>query len=342
MLEKVKLGKTHLEVTRLSFGCLPLQRTKMDEATRILRRAYDEGVNFYDTARGYTDSEEKIGSALRHVRQNIVIATKTPAKTYDAAMEHIETSLKMLQTDYIDLLQLHNPEDVDHFDDPDSAYQALLRAKEQGKILHIGITNHHYDRGMRAIDSELFETIQFPFSMLSSRQELDLARHAAETGMGFIAMKGLCGGLFDDVTAPFAFMRQHRHVVPIWGIQRMSELEDFLRLSKDPPAFDDKMQAQIAVMQKELGDSFCRGCGYCLPCPAEIPLPTAMRMSLMLGRATEALYLREQFVSGMQNIKNCIHCNACKERCPYGLDIPGHLPWELENYNQFLSTLGKI
>nr|WP_122012018.1 aldo/keto reductase [Maliibacterium massiliense] len=335
MLEKVPLGSTGMQVTRVSFGCLPLQRITKEEAVTLLRRAYDAGVNFYDTAHVYTDSQSKIAAAFDSgMRKNIYIASKTMSTTYEQAMAQIDNSLTQLGTDYIDLYQWHNPASIDHLDDPASPYMALVDAKRQGKILHIGLTNHNYDRARAAIASGAFETLQYPFSMLSSAREIDLAQEAADHGMGFIAMKGMCGGLLEDGRVPFAFMHQYPHVVPIWGMQRVSELEQFLQLAENPPAFDDDMRAQIKAIQAELGDSFCRGCGYCLPCPAQIQLPIAMRMSCFLKRNALDKYLDEEHYAQMQRIEDCQHCNACAKRCPYHLDPPTRLAEEWTLYQR--------
>ena len=331
-MRTIRLGKTGLEVTGLSFGALPIQRISVEEAGRILRRAYDEGVTFFDTARGYSDSEEKIGAALSSVRHNIIIATKARPKNGADLITLIETSLSKLKTDYIDILQLHNPSVVPAPGDGSAIYETLLDAKKAGKIRHIGITNHKLGNARQAIATGLYETLQFPFSILSTADEIDLAARCKDADMGFIAMKGLCGGLLRDIPAAYTFIRRFDNVVPIWGIQKMEELEEFLALEANPPEWNEQMEAAVAQEKASLGKDFCRGCGYCLPCPANIPIPTLARMILLLGRSPWRRYLKAEEQEQMARADNCTHCGACATRCPYGLE-----PEQLvaENYKFF-------
>jgi aryl-alcohol dehydrogenase-like predicted oxidoreductase len=334
-MKKIRLGKTNLMVTKTAFGVLPLQRVEMNEAVRILQKAYENGINFYDTARGYTDSEEKIGNALSDVRKDIIIATKTQARTKDQLLKHLETSLKKLKTDYIDIYQLHNHDQLPFQDDPESLYHVLLEAKASGAIRHIGITNHRHKLAMEAINTGMFETLQFPFSLLASTLDVDLVEACKKKDMGFIAMKALSGGLITHVPAAFAYLRQYENVVPIWGIQRESELDQFIELEKNPPVLDETMQKQIEKDRAELAGNFCRGCGYCMPCPVEIPINMAARLSLMLMRAPYRNFLSEGWYKEMMKIEDCTECGNCKDQCPYELDTPALLRFNLEFYKKF-------
>lgn len=333
-METTRLGRTDLMVTRTSFGALPLQRADMDDAIRILRRAYDAGITFYDTARGYSDSEEKIGRALSDVRDKIVIATKSGAVTRSNLLEQLDTSLQNLRTDYVDLLQLHNPRHLPDPDDPDSAYAGLLLAKKAGKVRHIGISNHRRDVAIAAIESGLYDTLQYPMCHLSSPEDVALVDTCNSADMGFIAMKALSGGLITNARAAFAFFRQYQHAVPIWGIQRMAELEEFIALEADPPSLEEMMPA-IERDREELAGDFCRGCGYCMPCPAEIPISMAARMSLLLRRMPYQGFLSDDWREKMHRIENCTECGHCRERCPYGLDTPALLRKQLDDYEAF-------
>ena len=219
-------------------------------------------MNYFDTAHGYTDSEEKIGMALSDVRKDIIISTKSPAKDKKTLLEDIETSLERMKTDYIDLLQLHNPDTLPDPEDPDGLYGGLLEAKRQGMIRHIGITNHSLERAVAAVKSGKYETIQYPFSSLASEEEIALTQLAKQEDVGFIAMKGLSGGLITNAATTFSFIKQYDNVVPIWGIQRESELLEFIEMEKNPPAYDDAMKALIEKDRRELAGNFCRGCGY--------------------------------------------------------------------------------
>src|SRR4030042_2475080 len=196
-MKKVRLGRTNLKVTKPAFGVLPLQRVEMNEAVRILRKAYDNGINFYDTARAYTDSEEKIGRAFSDVRKNIVITTKTQARKKETLEKHLETSLKTLKTDYIDIYQLHNSEKLPDREEPESLYDALLKAKEKGLIRFIGITNHRRPIALEAVQSSMFDTIQFPLSLLATEEDLKLVEACKKSDLGFIAMKAFSAGLIN-------------------------------------------------------------------------------------------------------------------------------------------------
>ncbi len=322
-------------VSRVGFGALPIQRISLEEAAYLLRKAYDNGINFFDTARGYTDSEEKIGYALSDVRPNIIIATKSHAKDKKTLFENLETSLKNLKTDYIDIYQLHNPPELPDPDDPDGLYSGLLEARQKGMIRFIGITNHRLNVAMDAVTSGLYDTIQFPLSSLSSDEDVKLVKEAGKYDIGFIAMKPLSGGLITRVAATFAFLSQFDNVVPIWGIQRKWELDEFIRLENNPPALDDNMWKVIEQDRKELQGAFCRGCGYCLPCPADIPIPFAARMSLLLKRAPYQGYLSDEWNERMERIERCTGCGHCRAHCPYGLDTPALLKTNLKEYREF-------
>ncbi|MPQ30291.1 aldo/keto reductase [Clostridium estertheticum] len=337
-MDKIKLGRTNLMVTRSGFGALPVQRVSFDEAKNILRKAYDNGINFFDTARAYSDSEEKIGYSLSDVRENIIIATKTHANDRKTLLEHLQTSLKNLKTDYIDIYQLHNPDVLPDPKDPESLYAGLLEAKKKGLIRFIGITNHKLKNAMEAAASGLYDTIQFPLCSLSSDDDLLLIKECKKRNVGLIAMKALSGGLITDASSAFAFLRQFDNVVPIWGIQRETELDEFITLEKNPPLLDDIMWSIINKDRSELSGDFCRGCGYCLPCPAGIEIPTSARISLLLKRAPYQGFLDDSFKEKMELINNCINCGHCKNHCPYKLDTPNLLKRELKNYSEFYAN----
>ncbi|MBR1989109.1 MAG: aldo/keto reductase, partial [Firmicutes bacterium] len=269
-MKMVTLGSTGITVPQNGFGALPVQRRNFEDAAAILRRAYEGGMTFFDTARAYSDSEEKIGLALSDVRKNIYIATKTGAKTPDEMKAHIETSLRNMKTDYIDIYQFHFADQCYAPGDGTGMYETMEEFKRQGLIKHIGITCHKIGVAEECVKSGLYETIQFPLSYLSSQREADLTRLCKEQNMGFIAMKGLAGGLINNARAAFAYMSQFDNVVPIWGIQKEAELEEWLSFFDKPAAMDDEIRAFIEAEKKELDGNFCRGCGYCMPCPQGI------------------------------------------------------------------------
>lgn len=323
------------------FGALPIQRVDMGTAASILRRAYDEGITFFDTARAYSDSEEKIGAALSDVREKIYIATKTGAANRDGFFRDLETSLKKLKTDYIDFYQFHNPSFCPKPGDSSGLYDAMLEAKSQGMVRHIGITNHRLTVAEEAVTSGLYETLQFPFSYLASEKDIALVSLCSAHGVGFIAMKALAGGLLTNARAAYAWLARYSEVLPIWGVQRMNELEDFLDCAKNGQKLNDPSLAALTDRDRdELSGSFCRGCGYCMPCPAGIEINNCARMSQLIRRSPSQNWLTEASRKKMMQIEQCLGCGQCVKKCPYGLDTPVLLKKNLEDYKRILA--GKV
>ena len=337
-MQKMTLGRTGLKISRTGFGALPIQRVSFDEAAALLNRAVDGGITYIDTARAYTDSEEKIGRALSGRRSEFHIATKTHAKTADAMVKDLETSLKLLKTDVIDVYQFHNPPFVPLPGGEDGLYDAAVRAREAGKIRFIGITQHSIERAEQAVESGLYDTIQYPFNHLATEREVALVRRCAEKNVGFVAMKALSGGLVTDARLPFAYISQFENAVPIWGFQKMEELEQLLELSEHPVGMTDEVRAQIAKDRAELVGAFCRSCGYCMPCPAGIQINQANRMKQLLGRAVWQDYVTPYWQREMARIEDCIHCGACAKRCPYDLKPSETLPAQLAYYREFVKA----
>ena len=331
----MRLGKTEINVMRTAFGALPIQRNSKEEAVRLLRKAVDNGIEFFDTARMYTDSEEKLGVAFAGRRNSVVLATKTLATTREGALKDIATSLGHLQTDWIDLIQLHNPVTLPNPDDPQSSYSGLLEARQKGMVRHIGITNHSLAIALAAARSGLYETIQFPLSSISSDSDLTLIEECRKADCGLIAMKAMAGGLIINVASSFAFLRQYENVLPIWGVQKEAELDQFLALEAKPPVLDSELWSVIRKDRKELAGRFCRGCGYCMPCPAGIQINWVARMSLLLRRAPYQTFLNEEWRQKMNAIRSCTHCDLCKSKCPYGIDTPSLIQENLADYEQF-------
>lgn len=337
-MQKVRLGKTELEVSKNGFGALPIQRITKAEAVYLLQKAFYHGINYFDTARAYSDSEEKLGAAFSYTREKLVISTKTTAQNEKDFWKDLDESLLKLQTDYIDIYQFHNPAFCPRPEDGTGLYEAALKAKEQGKIRHIGITNHRLAVADEAIASGLYETLQFPFSYLAAEADIKLAEQCKDADMGFIAMKGLSGGLIHNSAAAYAFMAQPQfsNVAPIWGIQKENELDEFLSYEVCPPQLTKELQEEIAKDREQLSGDFCRGCGYCMPCPAGIEINNCARMSLMLRRAPQTTWLSSEWQAKMQKIDGCMHCNKCMKKCPYGLNTPELLAKNYEDYKTFL------
>lgn len=332
----VTLGSTGITVNKNGFGALPIQRISDEDAVHLIRKAYEGGITFFDTARCYSDSEKKVGIALEGIRDKVFIATKTMADHVEDFWKDLETSLELLKTDYVDLYQFHNPSFCPKPGDGSGLYEAALEAKAQGKIRHIGITNHRLAVANEAIDSGLYETLQFPFCYLAADKDLELVRKCKEADMGFIAMKALSGGLINNSEAAYVYLAQFDNVLPIWGVQRERELDEFLSYVKNPPVMTEELEALINHDRKQLQGEFCRGCGYCMPCPVGIEINNCARMSLMIRRAPSAAQLTPEMQEKMKLIEQCLHCGQCKGKCPYGLDTPTLLEKNLKDYMEIL------
>ena len=305
-MDMVTLGRTGITVNKNGFGALPIQRVSQEDAVALARKAYKAGIRFFDTARAYTDSEVKLGEAFDGIRSEVYIATKTAAQNAEDFWKDLHTSLTNLRTDYVDLYQFR-----------------LSVARE-------------------AIESGLYETLQFPFSYISGEQEQELVNACKEYEMGFIAMKGLSGGLITNSAAAYAFEAQYDGVLPIWGVQREKELDEFLSYIDNPPRMNEEWKAVIDHDRAELCGEFCRGCGYCMPCPAGIEINNCARMSLLLRRSPSAAQLSPEGQAKMKKIEGCLHCNQCKAKCPYGLDTPALLARNYEDYKRVLAGEVKV
>ena len=334
-MKTITLGRTGITVPQNAFGALPIQRISQDEAVRLLRMAYDGGMRFFDTARAYSDSEAKVGAAFEGMRDKVYIASKTQAKNPADFRKDLETSLRELRTDYLDLYQFHCVKQCWRPGDGSGMYECMLEAKAQGKIRHIGVTAHLVGVAEELIASGLYETLQFPLSYLSSERDLALVKACEEADMGFIAMKGLAGGLLNNAETCMAFMLG-TGALPIWGVQRESELRQWLSFFDREPELTPELKAVIESDRKSLAGNFCRGCGYCMPCTVGITINQCARMSQMVRRAPSELWLGEHWQAEMAKIDDCVECGLCMSRCPYGLEIPALLRKNLEDYRGIL------
>lgn len=337
----VTLGRTGITVQKNGFGALPIQRVDTDYAGKLLRKAYEAGITYFDSARAYTDSEEKIGLALSDVRSKIFIATKTMSTTVEGFWEQLHESLKLLKTDYIDVYQFHNPAFCPKPNDGSGLYEAMQEAKQQGKIRFIGLTNHRLSVAEEAVESGLYDVLQFPFCYLASDRDIALVKRCKEQNVGFVSMKGLSGGLLTNSAACYAWQAAFDNALPIWGVQREQELDEFLRYIDNPPSMDDpEIKAVIEKDRAELIGNFCRACGYCMPCPVGITINQCARMSQLIRRSPSAVLMNEENQAMMRKINDCVGCGRCKTRCPYGLDIPNLLKKNLADYEDILA--GKV
>ena len=341
-MAQITLGKTGLKIEKNGFGALPIQRDSFDETKEIVQKAYANGINFYDTARAYTDSEEKLNYAFegfneKYPRESIIIATKTQGENRKDIEKDIKVSLDKLGTDYIDLYQIHNPSFCPTEGDGSGAYDALFDLYDEGIIRHIGFTSHKVELAKEAIESGLYETIQFPFSYLTGPNELSIVEMARSNNIGFIAMKAMSGGLNRSSKAAYAYIHSFDNVVPIWGVQRMSELEEFLSYMKEDVKLDKELEEIIRQERDELQGDFCRGCAYCMPCPQDIQIFICARMSLWMRRFPTEPNLDEATQEKMKQIEECTECGQCISKCPYELNIPELLKKNYEDYQKVLS-----
>lgn len=334
-MSEVRLGRTEIVSGRNAFGGLPIQLVSHEEAARVVRKAFENGFTFFDTGNSYTDSEEKLGLGLEGIRDKVIIATKTKSKSAPQFWEHLNTSLKRLRTDYIDVYQFHNPAVLPRPDDGTGMYEAMLEAKEKGLIKHIGISNHRIAVAEEAVESGLYDVVQFPFSYLADEREHRLVERCKELDVGFVAMKGLAGGIIDRVEAAYAYIAQFDNVLPIWGIEQEWQLDQFIECAKNPPVMTEELEEFIARERVELAGDFCRGCGYCLPCPEGIQINNCARVGLQIRRSPKYQFVTDAFRAEMDKVKNCRKCGLCHSRCPYGLDTPALLEKHLAEYEEY-------
>jgi aryl-alcohol dehydrogenase-like predicted oxidoreductase len=339
-MELTSLGKSGLSVTRPAFGALPVQRLERGEAVALLRAAVDGGINFFDTARAYTDSEAKLGAAFEGMRGRVIIATKTVGSDRAAIEADLAKSLEALKTDYLDLYQLHNIKDLPRPGDGTQRWETLSELKRKGVVRAMGITSHSLEMAREAAISGLYDTVQFPFSLLATGEEEELTRVCQGNNVGFIAMKALAGGLITNIPAAFAYLQSFGNAVPIWGMQTKEELAQFLRLAGSPPVLDAGMKKAIQAEREALGGRFCRGCGYCLPCPQDIRIPFIARLDRFLRRSPWRQYAEKEWVERMRTAKTCLHCGDCATRCPYGLDPEELVAANVVDYENFMKEQG--
>ncbi len=322
-MEYRELGKTGLRISRLGFGGIPIQKTSAEETKSLLRYLMEQGVNYIDTARAYTVSEEYIGYALQGVRERFVLATKSMARTAEAMARDIDISLSNLQTDHIDLYQIHNPsaKDLEQVIAPGGALEALLDAKKAGKIGHIGITLHSVELFQRAVDFDWVETIMFPYNIVETHGEALIAK-CAERNIGFIAMKPLAGGAIDDGETAIRYIVSNSAVtVVIPGMATINEAEQNIRAAGNISPLTETEQSTVEAIRKNLGSNFCRRCNYCAPCAAGINIPVMFLLEGYYNRYDLKDWAKMRYAATERKASDCIGCGACEPRCPYNLPI---------------------
>ena len=322
-MEYRALGKTGLQISRLGFGGIPIQKIDAEGTKKLIRRLMEKGVNYIDTARGYTVSEEYLGFALEGVREKFVLATKSMARTREAMEKEIATSLRNLRTDYIDLYQIHNPnpKELEQVMAPGGALEALQEAKAQGKLGHIGITLHSAELFRQAVELPWVETIMFPYNIVETQGEEMIAR-CAEKNIGFICMKPLAGGAIEDGKTALRFVVSNPAVsVVIPGMAEEQEIDQNVSAVSDTTPLTAQEQEKVAAIRKSLGTNFCRRCNYCAPCAAGINIPLVFLFEGYYSRYDLKEWAQDRYARLPRTASDCIGCGVCEERCPYQLPI---------------------
>jgi uncharacterized protein len=333
------LGKTGLKVSEVGFGGIPIIRLVTDEAIRVLRRAFDRGITLYDTANMYLDSEEKIGLAFDDLRHQVVLATKTIKRDSQGAEAHIEQSLRLLRTDYLDLFQFHQvSQDADYqtLTGPQGALEAVIRAQKAGKIRHIGFSSHSLEMATRLIQTGLFSTVQFPFNFLEDGAREELHPLARRLGVGVLAMKPFAGGMLENGELCFKFLRKWPDVIPLAGFDAVDGVDQIADLYESENVVSPEELAAMERYRTEIGQRFCRRCEYCQPCPQGVMVNAAMIYPVIAHRMSPAKAAHFS-TKAMESVRNCVECGECVERCPYDLPIPEMIREHLTMYEEHLA-----
>ena len=338
-MKTVRLGKTDLQVSRIGFGGIPIQRLTEAEAVRVVRRCLELGVTFIDTANAYSTSEERIGKALDGWQEQVTIATKTAARDRDTAREHLELSLKRLRVETIDLWQLHNVSTLDAYEQvqgPNGALETARWALDAGLIRHVGITSHSMEVALKAAPSGLFETVQFPFNFVTNEAVGKLLPLVREHDLGFIAMKPLGGGMLSDAKLAIKYLLQFDYVVPDPGIELVEEIEEIVGIVAGSWELKTEEQQAIEQIRDEVGTRICRRCGYSEPCPEGVRVSLLMNLPNMMQRMPRERWSTGPFAEAVATGGQCIECGECEEKCPYLLPIREMLDEHLALYESAL------
>ncbi len=324
-MEKIRLGKTGLMVTKIGFGGIPIQRVSEEQAIAVVNRCLELGINFLDTANGYTNSEEHIGKALGGRHEGLILATKSLARTREEIANHLKLSLQRLGVEYIDLYQFHNVSDQKALKvilDPDGPRAVVEEAQKAGIVKHIGITSHQIDIAKEAVKSGCFETIMFPLNFMDYEGTGELLSLARQRDVGFIAMKPLAGGMIDDAAVAIKYLLQRfSDVLIIPGIEKVPEIEEIIQIAEGSWKMTAAEKRKMKQVKLELGTRFCRRCDYCQPCTVEIPISDVMSFPNLAKRLPLVRLYTGKFAASFEKALNCNECGECEERCPYNLPI---------------------
>lgn len=341
-MREIRLGRTELVVSAVGFGGIPIQRLPEQEAIKVVRDCLELGVTFLDTANGYTTSEERIGKAISGRREGLVLATKTQARDASGVAQHLALSLQRLAIETIDLYQFHcvsSEEDYEKVIAPGGPLDVVKDAVASGKIKHIGLTSHSMEIALMAVRSGHFETIMFPFNFITNEAAKDLIPLSMKEDVGYIAMKPLAGGALDNATLAFKYLRQFPDVLPIPGIERAGEMEEIVGIMEGQAGISPDEETAIEHLRTELGNRFCRRCGYCQPCPEGVPIQTLMIIDSILKRMPPAKVFSD-LVQEVESTEACIECGECEDKCPYGLPIRAMIKEHADLFHREMARAG--
>ncbi|MFQ6065701.1 MAG: aldo/keto reductase [bacterium] len=324
-MDKLEFGKTGLWVSRVAMGGIPIMRLGKKEAVRVVKKVLDMGINFIDTATGYADSEEKIGEALKgKKREDLVIASKSPAPDKKRFLEHVDLSLKRMRTDYIDIYHLHGVNSEEKFKQvmgPGGAYEGLQEAIERGKVRHTAFSSHHMPVAKKLMLTDKFEVVQIGLNFIDTEPEAEIIPLARRLNLGFICMKPMGGGLLGDANLAFRYLAQFPGIVPDPGIEKIEEMEEIVKIVENPRPLTGEEKKEIQKIREELGKEFCHRCDYCQPCPQDIPISMILVVKSVVRRVPLQAAI-EWMAPAMEKARECTECEECIERCPYDLAIP--------------------
>jgi len=342
-MKYVEFGSTGLKISELGFGGIPIIRLDTATAVSVLQRAYDKGITFYDTANAYRDSEKKMGIAFRGRRERVVIATKTLKRDAAGAASHLENSLRMLETDYIDLYQLHQiaqDRDWEAVTAAGGALEAVVKARDEGKIRFIGVTSHNLPMAVKLVNTGMFSSIQVPFNFIEHAAKDELRSAALARSMGILAMKPFAGGMIDNAAIAFKFLRQFPEILPIPGYDSVGSVDQVVSFYDRENMITEEDLKQMDRYRVELGKQFCRRCEYCQPCPEGVMITPAMAYKIIASRMSPAVSV-EFSKAAMESVLKCIECGICEERCPYELPIEEMLKANYDLYEQHRELVRK-
>ena len=338
-MQKVLLGKSEMEVSKIGFGGIPIMRIGRDQAVKVIRRAIDLEINWLDTARGYSDSEEKIGKAIKGIpRESIRIFSKAPGKTPEELNEQLQTSLEKLDCGYIDLYQFHLVRSPAVWEQmkKNGTVDLLKEMKSQGKIKHIGASAHHIEAALAVFEDEFIEVIQWPFNFIVEQLGLEVLEKCRKKNTGLIAMKPFGGGQLDNARVCIRYLMQYPDVAPDPGMMTIEQVEQVVALANIPGELTTDDNAEIEKLRSELGTRFCRMCEYCMPCENGVAITTLMRIDSFIKRMSVEALLAGGVRKAVESVTNCVECGECESKCPYDLSIMQQIKEAAQTYRKFV------